>query len=53
MDRPMMRIWVKSVFKNYASKLPENKRGILLIDGFEGHLSDDIEKDIKALRFIL
>ena len=51
MDRPMMRIWVKSVFKNYASKLPENKRGILLIDGFKGHLSDDIEKDIKALRF--
>ena len=51
MDRKTMEAWVRSIFKNYALKLPENKRGLLLIDGFKGHLSPEIEKDIRELRF--
>ena len=51
MDRKTMKAWVRTIFKTYALRLPENKKGLLLIDGFKGHLSPEIEKEIRDLRF--
>ena len=51
MDRDVMMKWANYTFRNFARELPPNKRGMLLIDNFKGHLSDDIENYIKTFRF--
>ena len=37
MDRSMLKTWINKVLKNFAKDLLQDKRGLLLIDGFEGH----------------
>lgn len=51
MDQEGMLKWATYVFRPYASKLPSNKRGILIIDNFKGHISPEIKSYIEGFRF--
>ena len=51
MDRETMKSWISNVLGPYARKLPPNKRGLLLLDNFKGHISKDIKDSIKSLGY--
>jgi len=51
MDRKEMGKWVTYILRPFAAKLPSDKRGLLLLDNFKGHISPEIEKNINCYRF--
>ena len=51
MDCMAMEIWVRHCLRQFALKLPKEKRGLLIIYNFEGHFNKEIEEKINELRF--
>ena len=51
MDCKAMEIWVRHCLHPFALKLPKEKRGLLIIDNFEGHFNKEIQEKINELRF--
>ena len=49
-DRKVMKWYVENVLGPWSRKIPEGKRGLLLIDGFEGHFSTEINALLISLR---
>jgi len=49
-DRKVMDKWISNVLTPYSKSLPQNKRGILLLDNFEGHISSELKESINNLR---
>ena len=51
MDRSTMTSWISNVLAPYAKKLPPNRRGLLILDNFRGHISNDIRDALKKLNY--
>jgi len=51
MDRETMNQWVNKVLNPYSRKLPPNKKGLLILDNFAGHISSDIKKAIQSYKY--
>lgn len=51
LDRKMMQKWLTYVLRPYAFNLPEDKRGLLILDNHAGHLDASIREYISKLRF--
>lgn len=49
MDLPQMRHYIRSVLKYWVEDMPPNKRGLLLIDNFKGHVDSTIEAELREL----
>jgi len=45
-----MKKYISHVLKDWSKKIPESKRGLLLIDNFKGHIDADIENLLKDIR---
>lgn len=43
MDRDVFKKYIRLVLKDWSSKIPAGKRGLLLLDNFKGHIDDEIE----------
>ena len=51
MDRKTMETWVSKVLNPYSRKLSSNKKGLLLLDNFAGHISPEIKKAIQGYNY--
>ena len=51
MDRDVMKSWISNVLAPYARKFQSNKKGLLILDNFKGHISKDIIDTIKKLNY--
>ena len=49
-DRKVMKWYVENVLGPWSRKIPERKRGLLLIDSFEGHFSTEINAPIHIIK---
>lgn len=50
MDKERMKNYIRTVLKYWAEDIPKEKRGLLLIDNFKGHIDKDIEDQFRELR---
>ena len=51
MDLKVMEVWVRHCLRPYSKKLTTGQRGLLILDNFEGHINDHIQKEINKLGF--
>jgi hypothetical protein len=50
MDIIQMKHYIRTVLMYWAEDIPPNKRGLLLIDNFKGHIDSEIEGILRKLR---
>ena len=51
MDSNLMEKWATYVLRPYSRSLPANKRGLLILDNFKGHLSVEARRLIQDFRY--
>lgn len=51
MDRKAMGEWINKVINPYSRKLAPNKKGLLLLDNFSGHLSPELQQAIEKFNY--
>ena len=50
MDREVFKKYIRLVLKEWSAKIPLDKRGLLLLDNFKGHIDDEIEGLLQDIR---
>ena len=50
MDRNVMDYWCTYILRPFVKDLPQDKKGLLLLDNFKGHIDETIKQYITSLR---
>ena len=50
MDREVFKKYIRLVLKEWSAKIPLDKRGLLLLDNFKGHINDEIKGLLRDIR---
>jgi len=48
-NKEAMKKYIRLVLKDWSKKISSNKRGLLIIDNFEGHIDKEIEKLLREI----
>ena len=51
MDKELMLKWVKTILAKRQRKIKENRKGLLILDGFRAHLHPDVKALVSSLNF--
>ncbi|KAL4467292.1 hypothetical protein ABPG72_016886 [Tetrahymena utriculariae] len=50
-DSILFKKWIQDIVKPHSTSLPINKKGLIILDNFEGHKYEGLSNDLEQIRY--